>query len=244
MKNTGIPEGKIPLVAAFDIEATLTHVEGWNFLAEKATPEIQKIIKTLTDRAMGGKMPFKESLFERFDIFKPGPVEIKILQDEYLRHPHHDVKRLIAFLREKFARVVLISGGLQNALSPFAEEIGIAHEDLFAIPLTPQWKLPDGHPLYAEDGKKLVLNRIIAEERARRDPKNRIDFHSIMTGDGVTDAKCRGSNVTFIAIGNREEVIKAADIHIETLDEIYPLILNPYSHGQIQARGREANDAR
>ena len=244
MKDRYVPEGKIPLVAACDIESTLTPVEGWDFLAEMQSPEIQAEIRKITNQAMNGEISFEEALRKRFDIINPGLCEIKILQDEYLRSINKDVVGLINFLRAKFARVVLISGGLEDALLPLAKALEIPREDLFSIPLTKQGQLPATHNLYRPDGKKIVLGRIIAEEKRKRDSQNKTSYHNIMIGDGMTDARCKGSDVTFIAIGNREKVIKAADFHIETLGEIYPLILNPYSHEQIRIQAGEADCAR
>ena len=45
MRDFNFPNGRLPLVAALDIEGTLTKIEGWDFLAEKRSKEIQEEIE-------------------------------------------------------------------------------------------------------------------------------------------------------------------------------------------------------
>lgn len=223
MKNHIIPEGKLPLVAACDIESTLTPVEGWDFLAQMATREIQELVGQITVSGMnGGEMSFKEALFKRWDLLQyllgPEHDGLRLLQEEYLRYVNEEVIKIVGFLRRKFKRVICISGGLHDAVLPFAARLEMTN-DLFAIPLTPKGTLPNKHPLYASDGKKRVLHRVIAEEIIKHN-LNGNACHNIMIGDGITDAATRGKDVTFIAVGNREKVIRAADIHFPSFSEI------------------------
>ena len=219
MRDFNFPNGRLPLVAALDIEGTLTKIEGWDFLAEKRSKEIQEEIEKMTEEGMNGG-DFKKSLFERFDRIQPTPEELEILQKAYCETIGEDVIKIINLLRKEFKRVICISGGLQDAILPFAEELRFDPRDVFSVPLTPQERLPDNHTLYSRDGKKTILDKVIAEERKKHDPQNRKKFYNIMIGDGMTDAVCKGDDVSFIAVGNREKVLKIADFHVKSLEEI------------------------
>ena len=108
---------------------------------------------------------FEGSLRGRFDLIKPTPEDIEMLQKAYCETIGEDVIKIINLLRKEFKRVICISGGLQDAILPFAKELGFDPRDVFSIPLTPQGRLPDNHTLYSRDGKKTILDEVIAEER-------------------------------------------------------------------------------
>ena len=78
MRDFNFPNGRLPLVAALDIE-DLDQDRGWDFLAERDQKKFKKKSKKMREEGMHGG-DFEGSLRGRFDLIKPTPEDIEMLQ--------------------------------------------------------------------------------------------------------------------------------------------------------------------
>ena len=104
----------------FDVDSTLSAVEGIDWLAAQRGPEIEAWSAGLTERAMKGEIPIEAVYGERMRIVKPTLLEIKQLGEVYIERMARHAAETIAELRASNIEVVIVSGGLREAILPLA----------------------------------------------------------------------------------------------------------------------------
>lgn len=185
-------------------------------------------MEAITSRgiAMEDDYALRDSYRERFQILNPQPDDWETLGQAYIDNMYPGVRELIEFLKRDFQRVILISAGPKQAIKPFAQEIGILPENLFAINLIDDTIPPPVSFLYEIDGKRFILHEQIKQTM---NGNGQPQPPSIMIGDGRADAATKGKHVKFIAVGTNKAVMDAADFHAATLNEIPKILTGQYS---------------
>ena len=119
-------------------------------------------------------------------------------------------------------RVMLVSGGLRDAILPLAAYVGVASSDVHAVSLcftdTGDYRGYDTtSPLWRSGGKPAVV-RSIAPART-----------TVAVGDGITDVELTSVVAKFIAFTGftrNERVVAAADAVISKFSDLSPLVLS------------------
>lgn len=229
-------------VFSSDIESTAANLEFWDYVAGKRSKTIRDEVEKLTDRTQRGEIDFQTAIFDRHRLIQPTWAEIQEVNKLYCDHLNPGTLEAIAYARRRFHRVALISGGLTQAFQLLLEKLGMSNQDLFAIPLEKDGSLPEKSDLYKNNGKEVVLTKIIKEEYAKHGYNDEILKYNFHVGDGQTDA-CAGNIragdvgaiknpdeqiVKFIAKRNcgniRKNVENQAAAVISSLEEIPELI--------------------
>ena len=107
-----------------DVDSTVAGIEGIDWLAERRGPEIAAQVVAMTDRAMRGEIPLDAVYGERLALIRPTHDEIDALAAAYRATMAPGVGDAIARLRAAGVRVVLVGGGLREAILPMARELG------------------------------------------------------------------------------------------------------------------------
>ena len=208
-----------------DVDSTLCGIEGIDFLAARRGETVGAEIAQLTDRAMRGEITLESVYGERLTIIRPGRDDIAALADAYRNSVATGASETIAALRARGVRVVLVSGGIRQAIEPTATLLGFAGADLHAVSLS---FAPDGRyagfdarsPLTTQDGKAGVLHQLIDDGDLPRPV--------LAMGDGSTDiamAEAADTFAAFTGFARRTRVVAHAAFEIGSFAELKKRVL-------------------
>jgi len=191
----------------FDVDSTLVTIEGIDELAG-GNPEIA----ALTDAAMNGRISIEEVYGRRLEIIRPSREAIRRLGETYVSSMLADAEEVVDTLHEKGANVYLITAGIEQAVLPLAETLGIPSRRVRAVRLEFS---SDGQ--YKDFDRRSPLSRTGGKELAVRDIRAQVHGRAVLVGDGITDAEAKGAVDLFIGFGGvrqRDAVRAVSDVYI------------------------------
>ncbi len=202
----------------FDVDSTLTGIEGIDWLAARRDPETAAWVMGLTERVMAGELPIEDAYAVRLERVAPTRIELRELAEAYRDAVAPDARSVIAALVKSRVRVLAVSGGLRDAVAPFCTGIGIAESDVHAVPL--KWTDRgsyagfDRTSLLATQTGKATLVKTLA-----------LPHPLLAVGDGSTDVEMKraGQADTFAAytgFTHRAPVLEAADFVVGSFTEL------------------------
>lgn len=204
-----------------DADSTLAGLEGVDWLAARRAPEVAAESAALTARAMAGEVPMDAVYVTRLMRIRPTAAELELLARAYVAAVAPGAIDCVAALHAARVRVVIVSGGLREALVPLAALLGIDDRDVHAVQLrfndNGDYAGLDGdQPLATHDGKVRIVRRLALPAPA------------LAVGDGATDAALRPDVAAFAAFTGfvrREPVVQAANHVLASFDELRDLVL-------------------
>jgi phosphoserine phosphatase len=204
-----------------DVDSTLSDIEGIDWLAAQRGAEIEAWSAGLTERAMQGDIPIEAVYSERMRIVKPTLPEIQQLGKIYIERVATHAAETIAKFRANDVEVVLVSGGLREAILPLARELGVGPENVHAVSVFFNENggyagFDDASLLTRQSGKRTIVGQM--------DLKGPI----LAVGDGMTDCEMKAvvqGFAAFTEFTRREAVIERADYVIENFDQLRDLVL-------------------
>ena len=205
----------------FDVDSTLSSIEGIDWLAERHSADVAAQCVALTSQAMAGEIPIEQVYVRRLELVAPTRADLDALAAKYLTTVAPRAAQLIKGLQAVGVTVLLVSGGLHLAIEPLARMLEIPDACLHAVRVLAnahgKFVMLDGEqPLATQQGKPRVLSQL------------NLARPSVMIGDGATDAAARGVVDQFIAytgIARREAVVAVADAIAEDFVALVPLLL-------------------
>lgn len=209
----------------FDVDSTLSAIEGIDELAEAAG--MRKEVSALTNQAMRGEIKLESVYKGRLDAIAPSKAAVEKLGKKYVKRALPHSRELVRALDRLGKRVCIVSGALEPAVRMLAEHLDIPLSGVFAVPIRhgPEGEylgFDESSPL-ARSGGKIAFVRALAE--ARRGGL-------ALVGDGVTDLEAAAHASRFIAFGGvvkRKPVFEAARVTCERNDlaALVPLLCSP-----------------
>ena len=204
-----------------DADSTLAGLEGVDWLAARRAPEVAAESAALTARAMAGEVPMDAVYVTRLMRIRPTAAELELLARAYVAAVAPGAIDCVAALHAARVRVVIVSGGLREALVPLAALLGIDDRDVHAVQLrfhdNGDYAGLDGdQPLATQDGKARIVRWLALPAPA------------LAVGDGATDAALRPDVAAFAAFTGfvrREPVVQAANHVLASFDELRDLVL-------------------
>lgn len=204
-----------------DVDSTLSAIEGIQWLAKRCDEEVRRRIAAQTEAAMRGDIDLESVYAERLAVVRPTRAEIAALGAAYVDAISPGAVEAIAAMRAAGVRVVVVSGGLRQAVVPLAEHAGIPESDVHAVSLRFSSEgsyagFDTSSPLYRSGGKPRCVASLALPSPV------------IAIGDGMTDAELRGTVSSFVAytgFARHERVVAAADSVISSFAELPPLVL-------------------
>lgn len=203
-------------LVCFDVDSTLVDLEGIDFLAAGN----EEVVR-LTDAAMNGEIPLEEVYARRLEIVRPTRAMIAALADEYVARRLPDARDVIQALRAARVDVHLVTAGIEQAILPLAESLGLAPRSVHAVRLVfgPEGEYVDfdrRSPLTRQRGKETVVVNLRVRSKGK----------AAFVGDGVSDLETKDAVDLFIGFGGvrrRDEVERAADAYV-TAKSLAPVL--------------------
>ena len=204
-----------------DVDSTLCGIEGIDWLAARRGPAAGARIAELTDRAMNGDLALDAVYGERLGAVRPTRDDLAALAAAYTSALAPGAEDAIARMRAAGRRIVLVSGGIRNAILPVAARLGIDETDVHAVNVLVDdrgaYETYDAHsPMTTAEGKRSVVAALHLPRRLAA------------VGDGATDLAIRPVADAFIAFTGyvrREPVVAGADAVVESFDQLVELVL-------------------
>ncbi len=204
-----------------DVDSTLCGIEGIDWLAALRGSPVEREVAGLTDLAMAGEIALDAVYGERLAIVRPTRDEVAALAKAYQGALAPGAESSIRRLSAEGRRVVLVSGGLREAILPVATRLGIAASDVYAVSV--QFDAIGGYagfdresPLATAAGKATIVASLSLPPRV------------LAMGDGATDLAMRRAVDAFAAFTGfvrRETVVNQADTVLESFVELLEVVL-------------------
>jgi phosphoserine phosphatase len=204
-----------------DVDSTLCGIEGIDWLAARRGPAAGAHIAELTDRAMSGDLALDAVYGERLGAVRPTRDDLAALAAAYGSALAPGAENAIARMRAAGRRIVLVSGGIRNAIVPVARRLGIEETDVHAVNVLVddegEYETYDAHsPMTTAEGKRSVVAALALPRPLAA------------VGDGATDLAIRPVADAFFAFTGyvrREPVVAGADAVVESFDQLVELVL-------------------
>lgn len=208
-----------------DVDSTLCGVEGIDFLAQRRSPAVSREIVALTDQAMKGEIPLESVYGRRLTMIEPTRGDIEALARAYEQSIAPGAAESIAGMRNAGVRLVLVSGGIKEAILPVARRLGFADQDVHAVSLRFDDRgnyasFDTSSPLTSQLGKPELVKGLMASGRLPR--------AVLAVGDGMTDAKLAGTVDTFAVytgFARRPSVAALAAVEISSFSALERTVL-------------------
>ncbi|MFL5606937.1 MAG: HAD-IB family phosphatase [Gemmatimonadaceae bacterium] len=205
-----------------DVDSTLCGIEGIDWLASRCDPATGAAISALTDRAMRGEIALESVYGERLAAVRPSRRDVDELAAAYVGALAPGAAEAVRALHDAARRVVLVSGGLREAILPLAAQLAIAEHDVHAV--TVRFNADGafgGHdetsPLTTGSGKQDVVRALALPRRI------------LAVGDGATDLAIRPAVDAFAAFTGfirRAPVVASSDVVIDSFAQLVELVLS------------------
>lgn len=179
----------------FDCDSTLSAIEGVDELLRSGNQALRQQVQQLTDAAMNGTLPLAAVYEQRLNLLAPTSAQLQAVGAMYCAQALPDAQQVIAALRHLGKQVGVLSGGLEPAVRPFAQWLGIEAAQVHAVPV--QF---DAAGAYVDFDRRCPLwrNHGKAELLARLQPLPR---PLACIGDGITDLETQTVADRFIGFG-------------------------------------------
>jgi phosphoserine phosphatase len=204
-----------------DVDSTLCGVEGIDWLAGLRGSDVGSKVTELTNQAMRGRIALDAVYGERLALVQPAQYEVEMLANLYVSSLAPGAARAVRRMRDAGRRVVIVSGGVREAILPMTRKLGIPDADVQAVSVR---FTADGDyegfdttsPLATAVGKRAVVEALALPPRV------------LAVGDGATDLAIRPVVDAFAAYTGfvrREAVVQDADLVVETFDQLTDIVL-------------------
>jgi phosphoserine phosphatase len=204
-----------------DVDSTLSNVEGIDWLAALRGSEVEKWSAELTAKAMAGHLPIEAVYSERMSVVKPTRAEIEELSRVYVDRVATGARETVADLNLNGVDLVMVSGGLREAILPLAIELGISQDKVHAVTV---FFSPDGEYAGFDDDSPFT------QQGGKRSAVQKMNLGGpiLAVGDGMTDAEMKsvvGAFAAFTGFIRRSPVVDLADYVIEDFHQLRDLVL-------------------
>lgn len=197
-----------------DCDSTLSSIEGIDELARLRGDEAFRECERMTNRAMDGEIAIEDVYGARLDLIKPTAGECERMGQLYIDTIEPSALACLAELRRAGWEPIIVSGGLTQAIAPFAAHLGV--ERVRAVDLIFE---KDGS--YAGFDGNCPTSRMGGKMRViEEDCRDLEASATVMVGDGSSDLETQPFVDLFIGYGG---YIERAKVKAEAKQFVYKL---------------------
>ncbi len=204
-----------------DVDSTVSSIEGIDWLASRRDPDVAALVTALTDDAMNARVPLDAVYGRRLAIIGPTRDEIAELGFVYIATALPGVRDAVSAWQAAGVQVLLVSGGLRDALLPLAAWLGIASHDVYAVDVE-----------YTDAGVADLVREpaLLARRGGKPQVVDSLDLPRpiLAVGDGATDAelaRCVDRFLAFTGVARREAVVELAAGEVTSFAALTPIVL-------------------
>lgn len=205
-----------------DMDSTLAGVEGIDWLARRRGAVASRAVAALTERAMNGELALDAVYGERLALIRPSASDVAALARLYEESVAPGAPAAIERLRDAGVALVIVSGGILDAIVPCARGLGFAPGEVHAVRL-----------YFGEGGEYRDYDRSspLATQHGKLDVLRALSLPRplLAVGDGSTDAAMSAEADAFAAFTGfvrREAVVAVADLELHSFDELLETVLS------------------
>ncbi|MGI8508943.1 MAG: haloacid dehalogenase-like hydrolase [Gemmatimonadaceae bacterium] len=207
------------------MDSTLSRTEGIEWLATRRGPAVAQSVTEATARAMRGEVALQDVYADRLALVRPNRADIQALAQEYIDNVSPGASDALVALRAAGVRLVVVSGGLRDAILPLTRMLKIADADVHAVSLQftvdGEYKEFDANaPLARSGGKPVVVRTLV------------LPTPVLALGDGATDAELKtalpsavNAFAAFTGVAEREPVVRVADYVLQSFAQLPSVVL-------------------
>jgi len=195
----------------FDVDSTLVTIEGIDVLA-RGDPRVVE----LTEAAMNGAVPLEEVYARRLSLIRPARQDVDALAQRYRESLVDGAATTIDALQCAGAIVHLVTAGIEQAILPLAETLGVRNVHAVRLRFA-----DDG--AYEDFDRRSPLTRAGGKEVVVRDVRARTKGRAAFVGDGASDLEAKPAVDFFVGFGGVRErgvVRENADAYAMTMEEV------------------------
>ncbi len=204
-----------------DVDSTVSAIEGIDWLAEQRDATTARAVAALTADAMEARVSLDDVYQRRLEIIAPTRAEIAALSQVYITAALPGAREAIASWHRAGVHVLLVSGGLRDAILPLAAWLEIDASDLHAVDVVydtdgTAMRIVSGAPLARRGGKPIVVQSLTLARPL------------LAVGDGATDAElasCVDRFLAFTGVVRRISVVAAAGGEVADFASLTPIVL-------------------
>jgi phosphoserine phosphatase len=152
---------------------------------------------------------------------RPTLSEIQELSAIYIDRVAPGAREALAELREHDVELVMVSGGLREAILPLAKELGIREKRVHAVSV-----------FFGGDGEYIGFDErsLMTRQHGKRAAVKEMALKGpvLAVGDGMTDCEIRpvvDGFAAFTGFMKRDPVVERADYVIDNFDQLRSLVL-------------------
>ncbi len=215
---------KINLIIDFD--STFIKLETIEVLADFSLHNkrnkrfILNEIKTITNKAMKGEIPFSKALAKRIKLINPKKEHINNTIEFLKSNISNSFVKNKDFFNTNNKNCYIVSGGFKEIIVPLVKEFKISKKNIFAntfIYNNNNIYIDENNPLFQNNGKNLIVKNILGT--------------NIIIGDGYTDYEVKKYGnakkfIQFIENVNRKSLNNKADFISNDFKKIISYINN------------------
>lgn len=204
-----------------DCDSTLSSIEGIDELARLRGDDTFRECENMTNRAMDGEIAIEDVYGARLDLIKPTAAECEQIGQLYIDTIEPTALACLAELRAAGWEPIIVSGGLTQAIAPFARHLCVERVRAVDLIFDEQGNYAgfDGDcPTSRMGGKMKIIDADKAELGSSL---------TVMVGDGSSDLETQPYVDLFIGFGGyleRAKVKADAKRFVYKLSEIPALL--------------------
>jgi phosphoserine phosphatase len=203
----------------FDVDSTLVTIEGIDILG-RGNPEIVR----LTEAAMNGAIPLEEVYARRLEMIRPSRADVDALAARYRQSLVDGAAETIGALRRAGVLVHLVTAGIEQAILPLAETLGVRNVHAVRLRFA-----DDGS--YEDFDRRSPLTRAGGKSTVVRDVRARTKGKAAFVGDGASDLEAKEAVDLFVGFGGvreREVVKEKADVYVRRMSEVLSALTDEF----------------
>lgn len=201
----------------FDVDSTLSRIEGIEWLARLRGPEVFARVNEITERAMRGELEFNGVYAERLNVVLPTKSEVDALGAAYIENISTGVSEAVERLCASGVKLVIVSGGILQPVLHLAAHLGIGPAQVHAVRMLFDKKgeyagYDQENPCARQMGKRTVISSL------------KLDRPALLIGDGMTDAEAKPAVDAFAAYTGavrRENIVALADFELASFSRLF-----------------------
>lgn len=190
----------------FDFDSTLFPGESLEEILERSRSTGQNVlnkIRHITKMGMEGEISFRDSLEQRLHLAAPHLTDVRRFGEEATGRLTQGMRELIEFLQAGGHTIIILSGGLREAIEPLGRTLGLPPENVLAVAL--RWT-DDGRFLALDPDDLLSTSKVDGARAAASNWPRPV----IAIGDGMTDYALHESGIADHFIAFTQHVARPA----------------------------------